>query len=212
MSFLTALVAVFLTFFSCTNPCTGVGCLNDGVCNQGNCLCPSGFTGTNCETPDPSSLPEIKCGLNWTTSCFNQHWTTAIPTQSSMHILPTGYNNTDCILLVNPHPQNAPNPESVTLNSVVANIKEGQGYKVSCMAKIKGYPDALNTPGFAFYCHTNQNWYGEHYYATTGGQFHFSDWSEHSYTFVGGEENTVKFQLYTKYDSVWIADLKIEEF
>lgn len=36
--------------FSCTDPCEDVSCLNDGVCDDGTCLCEVGYEGTNCET------------------------------------------------------------------------------------------------------------------------------------------------------------------
>lgn len=31
------------------DPCDGKYCSNGGYCNNGNCVCPYGFTGTNCE-------------------------------------------------------------------------------------------------------------------------------------------------------------------
>ena len=32
------------------DPCESVECLNGGTCTDGTCSCPTGFTGTNCET------------------------------------------------------------------------------------------------------------------------------------------------------------------
>ena len=42
----------FLFFYSCQGPCLGIGCLNGGVCHEGSCLCPEGFSGENCEFND----------------------------------------------------------------------------------------------------------------------------------------------------------------
>lgn len=35
-----------------TDPCENVSCLNNGYCDNGQCVCPLGFSGVNCETPD----------------------------------------------------------------------------------------------------------------------------------------------------------------
>lgn len=48
-----ATVAAFLSFVyvSCNrDKCKSIVCAHDGVCNQGACICPSGYGGTNCET------------------------------------------------------------------------------------------------------------------------------------------------------------------
>ncbi len=37
------------TFNSCTDPCGDVVCNNGGICDEGRCDCPEGFSGTNCE-------------------------------------------------------------------------------------------------------------------------------------------------------------------
>jgi hypothetical protein len=38
-------------YVSCNrDKCKTIVCANDGVCNQGACICPSGYGGTNCET------------------------------------------------------------------------------------------------------------------------------------------------------------------
>ncbi len=31
------------------DPCSGVNCQNGGACSQGNCICPTGFTGGHCQ-------------------------------------------------------------------------------------------------------------------------------------------------------------------
>jgi len=49
MSTMVAFLAVSYT--SCTtDKCKELVCANGGVCNDGVCLCPSGYTGTQCET------------------------------------------------------------------------------------------------------------------------------------------------------------------
>ena len=36
--------------------CTGVVCQNGGGCNNGVCVCPTGYTGTNCQTLVPGDI------------------------------------------------------------------------------------------------------------------------------------------------------------
>lgn len=38
---------------SSEDKCAGKSCLNGGVCNDGTCNCPGGYSGPNCETHDP---------------------------------------------------------------------------------------------------------------------------------------------------------------
>ena len=50
-AFFTLAIFVLVSYLSCTkDPCSGVTCQNGGTCNSGNCSCPSGFTGSRCET------------------------------------------------------------------------------------------------------------------------------------------------------------------
>ncbi len=42
---------VSITYMSCnSDKCKTIVCAYGGVCNQGACICPSGYEGTNCET------------------------------------------------------------------------------------------------------------------------------------------------------------------
>ena len=46
-----------------TDPCEGKTCLNGGICNDGTCACPTGFTGTDCGTqitPTKISIDSIR--------------------------------------------------------------------------------------------------------------------------------------------------------
>lgn len=47
------LIFLLLISVSCKDPCLSVGCLNGGVCNNGACICPDGFSGENCEEKGP---------------------------------------------------------------------------------------------------------------------------------------------------------------
>ncbi|MFT6211471.1 MAG: hypothetical protein ACJATE_002107 [Bacteroidia bacterium] len=62
--FLSFVFLCSLTLIACnTDQCVDVNCLNDGICNDGNCECPVGFTGDNCELAiDPCQT--VSCNLN----------------------------------------------------------------------------------------------------------------------------------------------------
>lgn len=44
-----AAIALLLSFTAC-DPCEDVNCQNGGTCNEGECLCISGYEGVDCET------------------------------------------------------------------------------------------------------------------------------------------------------------------
>ena len=49
--FVTVATFFSVTYFSCNrDKCKTIICANNGVCNDGNCICPSGYEGPNCET------------------------------------------------------------------------------------------------------------------------------------------------------------------
>ncbi|MCF8258343.1 MAG: hypothetical protein K9J06_12380 [Flavobacteriales bacterium] len=64
----------FLMFFAiasigiagCSDPCDDVTCLNGGACNDGTCVCPTGFTGEFCQTVvvPPNPCENVNCGSN----------------------------------------------------------------------------------------------------------------------------------------------------
>lgn len=48
---LTLLAFISIVYMSCnSDKCKTIVCAYGGVCNQGACICPSGYEGTNCET------------------------------------------------------------------------------------------------------------------------------------------------------------------
>jgi hypothetical protein len=50
-AFLTISAFCAVLYTSCTkDKCKDVTCQNGGTCSDGNCVCPTGVTGTNCET------------------------------------------------------------------------------------------------------------------------------------------------------------------
>jgi hypothetical protein len=67
---------IFSVLFLCTcrqdpkmpepNPCAGITCENGGICNDGKCNCPAGFSGEHCET----YYTEILAG-KYTSTNFN---------------------------------------------------------------------------------------------------------------------------------------------
>lgn len=46
----SAILVTLLIQPSCSDKCSDVTCQNGGICNEGDCECLSGYTGTNCET------------------------------------------------------------------------------------------------------------------------------------------------------------------
>lgn len=49
-SLLLAMISLILITSAACNECKNVNCMNGGVCNDGDCTCPSGYTGKYCET------------------------------------------------------------------------------------------------------------------------------------------------------------------
>ena len=89
---LCCLLAAICTLSGCKkDPCDGVVCLNGGACDgDGNCICPSGYTGEHCET-NVSSNPcaGITCQNGGT--CVN-----------GVCNCPTGYTGTYCQTAITP--------------------------------------------------------------------------------------------------------------
>ncbi len=54
-------MTILLFTSSCTDPCESVNCANGGVCNEGTCACPDGFTGEFCQT---NLCAAVNCGAN----------------------------------------------------------------------------------------------------------------------------------------------------
>lgn len=50
MKKLLFVILIFLSFFNCKkkDSCEGITCLNDGICINGQCACPPGYSGDNC--------------------------------------------------------------------------------------------------------------------------------------------------------------------
>lgn len=90
--FISALVtfAAFLStvYFSCNrDKCKTIVCAHNGVCNDGNCICPSGYGGPNCET----TLRDKFLG-NWTVT---EKGSATMAAQYPLTILPSGDAVTD---------------------------------------------------------------------------------------------------------------------
>ncbi len=56
---LLAVLGTVLSTQSCKDECDGVVCQNRGICNDGTCECPEGYTGANCESFDVSQVQAL---------------------------------------------------------------------------------------------------------------------------------------------------------
>lgn len=89
---LTALLVLTLfgttLYTSCKkDPCDSIRCLNNGACNNGKCVCPTGFTGTYCETTITPPAPD---------PCKNVTCQNGGVCDSGVCKCPTGYEGTYC--------------------------------------------------------------------------------------------------------------------
>jgi hypothetical protein len=91
--FILALSALFsLTYMSSCNrdKCKTIVCAFDGVCNNGACICKSGYEGSNCET-----LTRDKFTGNWTVF---EKGSTTLAAQYPISIVPSGTSPTDVVI------------------------------------------------------------------------------------------------------------------
>ncbi|MCB9065179.1 MAG: calcium-binding EGF-like domain-containing protein [Chitinophagales bacterium] len=76
-----------VTYTSCNNdPCKAIVCAYGGTCNEGECICPSGFEGTHCEIVTKDKFVGV-----WTVF---EDGTITQPAQYEINIL-SGEGNTD---------------------------------------------------------------------------------------------------------------------
>lgn len=99
-NFLTRCSLILFSLFclqitGCKNECKDVECLNGGYCDDGECFCPNGYTGEQCERIDQSAL-------YGTYNCGNQCHDTASPnegfTVNQMIIAPSPSNSDELIV------------------------------------------------------------------------------------------------------------------
>lgn len=81
--FLTIVLSLGLCLSGCGDPCKDVACLNGGSCVEGDCVCPTGYSGINCETEDLCITNSIICQNGGT--CVN-----------GVCDCPTGYIGNNC--------------------------------------------------------------------------------------------------------------------
>lgn len=73
-------------YTSCNpDPCKDVVCNNGGTCNEGNCVCATGYEGTKCETASRDKFVKT-----WSASDKEATTTTTVPTYTSAIIGGTG--------------------------------------------------------------------------------------------------------------------------
>ncbi len=74
MKKLSILLFMFLFAYAC-DPCKDVTCLNGGTCNEGDCVCPTNYTGSSCEIDMCASVNCVhgtcvaglcQCNAGWT--------------------------------------------------------------------------------------------------------------------------------------------------
>ena len=106
-------ILLFTFAVSCKNPCDTIACLNGGMCDNGNCLCPNWYEGEFCESEQRTkffgnytgtftvnyvitavqdvqngslSFSESPQGIEYLTSSFNTNSTFKLTTNSSPNI------------------------------------------------------------------------------------------------------------------------------
>ncbi|MFK7772690.1 MAG: hypothetical protein AB8F94_11145 [Saprospiraceae bacterium] len=67
--FLLALLCIVLSTQSCKDACDDIDCQNGGICEEGSCNCPDGFSGVNCEIEDLCVTQNVDCQNGGT--CFD---------------------------------------------------------------------------------------------------------------------------------------------
>lgn len=115
------------------DPCANVTCLNGGVCIDGSCNCPDGFTGPNCGTivnNDPCQ--GIVC-LNGGT-CAN-----------GLCNCPTGYTGSDCSISI---PLSSITITKIVISNYPMTTSGGAGWDLD------GGPDVFLTFAQGTYCAT----------------------------------------------------------
>ncbi len=74
-------ILILILSWGCKDPCKDQICLNGGTCVEGDCVCPNGYSGANCETVD------LCAGI----TCFNN----GVCVNGACEC-PPGYSGTNC--------------------------------------------------------------------------------------------------------------------
>ena len=74
----TLMLGMFF-FQSCTDACKDVECLNDGVCDEGDCVCAKGYESTDCSV---ESRTKFLGSWNYLDGCYSTTSATTISTST----------------------------------------------------------------------------------------------------------------------------------
>jgi hypothetical protein len=105
--FALSLSIFLISLQSCSDPCESTVCFNNGICAEGNCECPPGYTGSSCEICPPGYS-----GSDCSTydSCYNVSCQNGGTCISGTCDCPPGYTGTNC--------ENQQSPISMTITKI----------------------------------------------------------------------------------------------
>jgi hypothetical protein len=150
-SYLLFATMLSVGFSGCSDPCDDAVCLNGAICDDGDCLCINGYTGTNCEIPpvvDPCA--NVTCQNGGT--CVNGDCVCA-----------DGYAGADC--------SNEVSPASMRITRITVTSFTNSGWDTFPASS----PDIFVKVGTGSSCSSNLYNFSSSFYqdAYPGPEYHF---------------------------------------